>query len=416
MNVRVRTFLSYSLALHSQNVRLLRPSWPVPLKRLLIVGAGLGAAGAAVVILGGPAQGSTGGTIAHWGSYGSVDEQFSPAVLGLPAPVAEVGSSNSTEYALLTNGTVYAWGMGTDGELGNGRTADSFSVPVQVKFPAGVKIASIPTDVMPYNSALAVDTSGDVWAWGANAGGEFCLGNTRQYTTPVRLPFSHVSTLAGADNHAVYDAGGTVYACGENHYGELGDGSTRSSTTPVRVTGLGGQLVTSLVAAWGDTGAVLSDGAYFDWGFNAAGQLGDGGFGASSSVPVRVPLPAPVTQAVEGGSVDSNGQTLVLLSDGSLYAWGNGALYQLGDGTTANQDRPVKILPPAGVTYRVLATGGNTSYAISTAGNVYAWGNNNVGQVGDGSDRTAVRPVEVESGATTISSTAEDVVVVLNPR
>ena len=383
---------------------------------MLITGAGLCAAGAAVVIAGGPAQGSTGGTIAHWGSYGSAGEQFTPTVLRLPAPVAEVGSSNSTEYALLTNGTVYAWGLGTDGQLGNGRTANSFSVPVQVNFPAGVKIASIPTDVMPYNSAFAVDTRGDVWAWGANIGGEFCLGNTRRYTTPVRLPFTHVSTLAGADNHAAYDAGGTVYTCGENHFGELGDGSTRTSTTPVRVTGLEGQLVTSLVAAWGDTGALLSDGAYLDWGYNAAGQLGDGNFGTSSLVPVRVPLPAPVTQAVQGGSIAGNGQTLVLLSDGSLYAWGNGTLYQLGDGKNANEDRPVKILPPAGVTYRTLATGGSTSYAISTTGNVYAWGNGNLGQVGDGSAATAERPVEVESGATAISSTAADVVVLVTVR
>jgi alpha-tubulin suppressor-like RCC1 family protein len=63
------------------------------------------------------------------------------------------------------------------------------------------------------------------------------------------------------------------------------------------------------------------------------------------------------------------------------------------------------------VTYRTLATGGNTAYAISTAGNVYAWGNSKYGQVGDGSTATAKRPVEVESGATMISSTADDVVV-----
>jgi alpha-tubulin suppressor-like RCC1 family protein len=385
------------------------------LRKLLIAGAGLCAAGAAVVMAGGPAQGSTGGTIEHWGAYGVMDTQSVPFALSLPAPVAEVGSSNSTQYALLTNGTVYAWGVGTDGQLGNGGTANSVTVAVQVRFPAGVTIASIPTDVMPYNSAFAVDTSGHVWAWGDNAGGEFCLGNKNQYTTPVELPFTHVSTLAGALNHATYDAGGTVYSCGGNQYGELGDGSSRSSTTPVKVTGLGGQAVASLVAGWQNTGAVLADGAYLDWGYDGAGQLGDGIIGKSSDVPVKVTLPDPVTQAAEGGSLPgpagSNGQTLVLLSDGSLYAWGNDAFYQLGDGKTASEDLPEKILPPAGVTYRTLATGGNTSYAISTAGNVYAWGNSKYGQVGDGSTATAKRPVEVESGATMISSTADDVVV-----
>jgi alpha-tubulin suppressor-like RCC1 family protein len=395
-------------------MKLTRKSLPVTLRTLLIAGAGLCTVGAAVVIVGGPAQGSTGGTIKHWGEMGACGPHLSPATLSLPAPVAEVGSSNSTQYALLTNGTVYAWGLGTDGQLGNGGTANSCNVPVQVKFPAGVTIASIPADVMPYNSAFAVDTTGHVWAWGLNAGGEFCLGNTKQYTTPVELPspITHVSTLAGALNHASYDAGGTVYSCGASQYGALGDGSTQPSTTPVKVTGLGGQLVASLVASWGDTGAVLSDGKYYDWGYDGAGQLGDGTIGTSSDVPVRVSLPDPVTQAAQGGSLASNGQTLVLLSDGSLYAWGNDAFYQLGDGKTASEDLPEKILPPAGVTYRVLATGGSTSYAITTTGSVYAWGNNAVGQVGDGSTTTAKRPVEViKSGATTISSTAADVVV-----
>jgi alpha-tubulin suppressor-like RCC1 family protein len=392
-------------------MRLVKTSLPAPLKKLLTAASGLSLAGAAVITMGGPAQGSTGGTAESWGAYDSV-QYLTPTALHLPAPVAEVGSSNSTQYALLTNGTVYAWGGGTDGQLGNGGTVNS-TVPVRVTFPAGVKIASIPADVMPLNSAFAVDTLGRVWAWGLNAGGEFCLGNTKRYTTPVELPLplTHVSTLAGALNHATYDAGGTVYSCGASPYGALGDGSTKSSTTPVKVTGLGGQLVTSLVASWGDTGAVLADGAYFDWGYDGAGQLGDGTIGTSSDVPVRVTLPGPVAQAAQGGSLASNGQTLVLLSDGSVYAWGNDAFHQLGDGKTASEDLPEKIVPPTGVTYRTLATGGSTSYAISTAGNLYAWGDSAAGQVGDGTTKTAKRPVEVFSGAITISSTADNVVV-----
>ena len=78
----------------------------------------------------------------------------------VPGTVAEVGTSNSTEYALLTNGSLYAWGLGTQGQLGDGRRANSFAQPVQVRFPAGVRIASIPADVMPYDTGLAVDTQG----------------------------------------------------------------------------------------------------------------------------------------------------------------------------------------------------------------------------------------------------------------
>ena len=110
--------------------------------------------------------------------------------------------------------------------------------PVQVRFPAGVKIAFIPTDVMPYDTALAVDTQGHVWGWGPNGGAELCLGNTTTYTTPVRLPSSHVTTLAGASNHALYDSSGTVYACGQNIDGDLGTGSMNGTTTPMEVRGL----------------------------------------------------------------------------------------------------------------------------------------------------------------------------------
>src|SRR5580700_11271074 len=118
------------------------------------------------------------GTIAeHWGAFGTAgkpyDTQLSPVPITLPGQIEQIGSSNSTEYALLTNGQVWAWGNGTNGELGDGGTVDSYTTPVQVQFPAGVTIAYIPTDVDPYDSAFAVDTTGHVWAWGDNGGGEF---------------------------------------------------------------------------------------------------------------------------------------------------------------------------------------------------------------------------------------------------
>ena len=353
----------------------------------------------------------------HWGSlFGGTkginyDTETSPVAVAVPGTVAEVGTSNSTEYALLTDGRLYAWGLGTHGQLGDGRRENSFRKPVRVRFPAGVKISSIPTDVMPYDTALAVDTTGHVWGWGLNSGGELCLRNRREHGTPGKLPFSNVTTLAGASNHALYDAGGTVYACGQNLEGSLGDGSMRNSTTPVRVVGLSGLSVTQLVASFANSGALLSDGKYFDWGYDAGGQLGDGYIGRSSDVPVPVHLPHPVTQVALGGSFWDNGQTLVMLSDGSLWAWGNDWAFQLGDGMRGVAPLPLPFYAPAGVTYQSLATGSATSYAVSTTGDVYAWGVSHMGQVGNGRTRTAVKSVLVASGATSISATANNVVI-----
>jgi alpha-tubulin suppressor-like RCC1 family protein len=359
---------------------------------------------------------ATSTTLQHWGSFfgntpGNVDTLASPVNVALPGTVAEIGTSNSTEYALLTDGSLFAWGLGTQGELGDGRLENSFSTPVQVQFPAGIKIASIPTDAMPFDTGLAVDTNGNVWGWGDNGGGELCLGKKQLYASPVQLPLSRVTAVAGASTHALYDAGGTVYACGENLDGDLGDGSWRNSTTPAAVTRLSGLPVVKLVAAFADSGALLANGKYFDWGYNGAGQLGDGKAGRASDVPVRVRLRAAVSQVAQGGSIWNNGQTLVLLADGSLWSWGNDRAGQLGNGSRTMASLPVHFHAPAGVTYQSLATGSATSYAVSSSGNVYAWGVGYEGQLGDGYLDPVLSPVQIASGATAISSTANNVLI-----
>ncbi len=355
-------------------------------------------------------------TVDHWGAYGHADQLLVPTSISLPVPIKEIGTSNSAGYALLDNGTVWAWGMGHQGQLGDGIRDNSFSRAVQVRFPPGVRIAWVPRDVMPFNTAFAVDTQGHVWGWGLNKNGELCLGNAKMQTTPVKLPFSDVTELAGAGAHAIYDASGRLYSCGGGFHGELGDGSMASSDTPAKVKGLDGRAVTALVAAYRNAGALLKNGEYFDWGLNNKGQLGNGSVGGSSDVPVRVRLPGLVRQVAEGGSLPHNGQTLVMLTDGSMYAWGDDHFYQLGNDRKGVFPSPVRFFAPSGVTYTTLATNGNASYALSTGGTVYAWGISDQGQVGDGNRIAAIRPVAVDFGVQSISATANDVAVAVSPR
>jgi alpha-tubulin suppressor-like RCC1 family protein len=416
----------------SQRVRLARAAGTVAAVVAVACAAGCSSPTRVVVPVAGH---QVSGWVEHWGSVfgntrGYVDTERSPEIVRLPGHVVQVASSNSTQYGLLANGSLYAWGLGTQGQLGNGRWASS-ATAVRVRFPAGVKIASIPDDVMPFDSALAVDTRGQVWGWGDNGGGELCTGNAEQHSTPVRLPFSQVTALAGASNHALYDAGGKVYTCGQNIDGDLGDGNRRNSMTPVLVTGLGSSPVTRLVASFADAGALLADGTYYDWGYNADGQLGDGQPGQSSDLPVQVPLPGPATFVAQGGSYWGNGQTLVLMADGSLWGWGDDRAGQLGTKTSTKTSTkistktrtetiietraisplPVQFHPPAGVTYQSLATSATTSYALATDGTVYAWGASHLGQIGDGKTYTVRTARPVAASATGISATASDVVV-----
>ncbi len=353
-------------------------------------------------------------SVDHWGGYisgGQADQDvtLTPTAISLPGTVVQVASSNAANYALLSNGTVYAWGIGTNGELGNGGTTSEFTTPVQVSFPSGVTIAKL-ADTSPYDTGLALDTSGHPWGWGLDPDGQLCLGNRDQHLTPVEIPLTQVTALAGAGDHALYVSGGNVSACGDNANGDLGNGSETPSTTPVAVTGLQGGNAVSVYTSWRNSGALLSTGTYESWGYNGLGNVGDGQTGTDALVPQAISLPSPVTDVALGGSGSNNGQTLVILSDGTLRAWGYDKFGQLGDGSSKTEGSPIQFKAPTGVTYTALASGANTSYGIDSAHNLWAWGNNVDGQIGNGTTTNHKTPVKVLTGVSHVSTTAKDIV------
>lgn len=303
---------------------------------------------------------------------------------------------------------VWAWGVDNFGELGNGTTSQYSVRAVKVSFPAGVKIAALP-DPMPFDGALAIDSHGQAWGWGLNATSDLCLPHLLNLR-PQRIPLSDVSLATGARTHSLFDSHGKLYACGSGQGGALGDGSTANGSEPVAVTGLpAGPRVVALTSSWEGSGALLSNGTYYDWGYNAAGQMGDGST-ANSDVPVHVSLPAAVRQVFQGGSGPSNGQTIALLANGSVWAWGANTSGQLGDGSTVSSDMPVPVDVPAGVHFITVSSGGNTSYAIDSADRLWAWGSNVNGQLGDGSSSgKQAKPVDIGTHLAHVTSTASNV-------
>ena len=344
-----------------------------------------------------------GGEVTRWGWYGDgpSNEQDLPTAVGGLTNVVSIRASNSFSLALRSNGTVWAWGNDANGQLGNDILSDlDYPTPVEVPIPA--KVVSIGEGK---DFGMAVDARGRGWVWGLNSQGQLCLGNTRDQLVPV-VALKAVAAAAGGDQHALWlRSDGTVVGCGQNEEGQLGDGQFTDSTTPVgtRITG-----VASISSGSEFSEATEKDGSVWMWGNNSSGQLGVGNI-VSSDLPERVPLQAAALDVSCGGNYPSNGHCLTILSDGTVWAWGNNSSGQLGDGSTTNRARPVQITPPPGVSFVEVAAGGVHSLALDTHGNVWAWGDNTYGELGDNQAETySTTPIEVLSGQTMIWTTAHN--------
>ena len=348
------------------------------------------------------------GVVGNRGKIAQLQRDTPTVVGGIIGTVVQIATSNSDGYALTSAGVVWAWGVGSYGELGDGKMPSYDTSAVKVELPAGVKIVAL-ANPMPFDGALAIDSSGHAWGWGLNADGDLCLSGLIE-SRPSRVPLSDVTLATGARTHSLFDSKGHVFACGSGDDGVLGNGSAISSSTPTAVVGLPSTArVTTLTSSWEGSGALLSNGAYYDWGYNAAGQLGDGST-VNSAVPVEVKLPAAVRHVFQGGSGATNGQTIAILANASVWAWGDNQKGQLGDGSRASSDVPVVVTVPAGVTFVKVNSGGYSCYAIDASGQLWAWGGNDNGQLGTRSGaRVETMPVDVGIHLTEVSSTASNV-------
>lgn len=347
------------------------------------------------------------GVVGGDGKFLRFDHRVPTPVVGIPGRVTEIATSNSDSYALTSDGHVWAWGAGGEGELGNGHRTEVIGHPVEVRFPSGVRITSL-ANPMPYDSALAIDSTGHVWGWGYDTSHSLCLTRLR-LSTPQRLPLSSVTMATGAGGHSMFLTNGHLYSCGLGSDGELGDASTTTSQAPVAVVGLPAVKVVSIQSAWQDSGVLLANGHYYDWGYNREGQLGDGTT-VNRSVPVEVALPSRAVDVSQGGSTPRNGQTLALLQNGSIWDWGANRTGQLGDGTTRGSDRPLLVTFPRPTHWVSVCSGGYSSYALGNTGQAWAWGGNSYGQLGIGSRRSYQKtPARVRADLAKLSATASNV-------
>jgi alpha-tubulin suppressor-like RCC1 family protein len=261
---------------------------------------------------------------------------------------------------------------------------------------------------------MAISTAGTVYVWGNDSSHQFCQPGTSNILTPAPVSLPHVTLAAGALKHTIYDSNGTVYSCGAGPNGQLGNGTSgpkAETAKPVKVSGLPSGPVKTLTSAWGNAGVLMANGTYYDWGYNKAGQVGDDSKQVATR-PVQVKQLPAVSQVSEGGSLADNGQTIALASDGRVYVWGNAKEGELGDGSTRNALKPQLLKEPSGVRFVKINSGGSTDYAVTSSGDLYAWGNNRNDQIGNGVSGTKkpqyTKPVNDHLTVAQVSSTASD--------
>ncbi|WP_395833744.1 MopE-related protein [Archangium violaceum] len=314
------------------------------------------------------------------------DERTVAAALVTRSTVTKtLSAGNYHSLALRTDGSVWAWGQNSDGQLGNG-TLTLSKIPVRVTgLPAIKAIAA------GRNHSLALGVDGSVWAWGQNSAGQLGDGTTTGRLTPVSvtIPGGAVAIAGGLSHSLAIAADGSVYAWGSNTYGQLGDGTTSPRLTPVRLSLP--VSITAISAGWHHSMALGTDGRVWTWGRNASGQIGNGSASLTNQLsPYQVSLARGATAIAAGAN-----HALVLLSDKSVVAWGQNTHGQLGNGTTATaQSTPVAVGLTGSVT--AIASGSNFSLAIDSTGAAWAWGQNSSGQLGDGTTTQRTSPVRVQ--------------------
>lgn len=272
----------------------------------------------------------------------------------LPAP------DNIADYAL------FSWGSHDLGRLGNGQTSGITTLPTRVEYSVVDWV-----DISVGNThTIAIKNDGTLWAWGRNNWGEVGDGTTGLRSAPVQIGSdSDWKMVSAGDAHSLaIKTSGTLWAWGFNGLGQLGDGTTVDKLEPIQIGSdsdwkfiTGGELCSL---------AIKDNGTLWAWGDNVFGQLGDG----TTNDKLE---PTQIGNDSDWKFVVSHMSSFGIKKDGKLFAWG---FRPVGDGTDEDRLSPVRI--GHGVDWKYIDTHGNRNHAITSNGELWAWGKSSY--MGDG--------------------------------
>jgi alpha-tubulin suppressor-like RCC1 family protein len=296
--------------------------------------------------------------------------------------------------AIKTDGTLWTWGYGVRGVLGNNSTTNRSSPGT---IAGGGTDWSIINCGIWHMSAIKID--GTLWLWGNNDVGQLGNNSTVSVSSPVTTSGggnTWKSTECGttiAFSSAI-KADGTLWLWGDNQHGKLGDNSTNNKSSPVTTSG-GGNTWQQSACGGNHTVAIKTDGTLWTWGHGIYGQLGD-----NSTISKL----SPVTTSGGGTNWKQVAAgywfTAAIKTDGTLWTWGYNDKGQLGDNSIVNKSSP-NTTSGGGTIWKQLACSGAAMSSIKTDGTLWSWGDNSYGGLGDNSFVSKSSPITTSIGGTT---------------
>ncbi len=326
----------------------------------------------------------------HRGQLGTGSTSTSPStspvkVSGLNSGFVSVAAGNDFSFALRNDGVLFAWGANPAGVLGENTQSDRYT-PTQVCNVTGLACQANRYAAIAAGDghAIAIKTDGSLWAWGYGGEGQLGNGSNANSMVPIRVGTSNdwIAVAAGSNHSVGLKADGSVWAWGYNNHGQLGNGSYNASTVPVQEINLL-KTWTNISAGGYNTSAQYGNVALFSWGDNAYGQLGQ-----DPTVWGDIPYPYGVRGQGQlsdwHGPVSGSYHSGALRNNGQIWTWGADWSGQLGDNATTNKSLPAQIA--GGMTdFSWLGMRLSQSFAVRSNGLLYAWGYNEFGQLGNGS-------------------------------
>jgi alpha-tubulin suppressor-like RCC1 family protein len=315
---------------------------------------------------------------------GSIDAKCVPTQeVSLSSDWCHVTAGSNFSGAIKTNGTLWAWGRGICGALGDGTVVNKCS-PVQE-----ISASSTWCYVAAERHQAALKTDGTLWLWGANGCGRLGDGTVVDKCSPVQeisasTNWCQVST--GSVITPAVKTDGTLWLWGRGLHGVLGDGTVVDKCSPIQEISSSTNWCQS--ASCSHVSALKTDGTLWSWGRNLHAQLGDGTVVDKCSPVQEISASTNWCKVSAGGYVNS-----AIKTDGTLWSWGQGLCGALGTGFTTGACSPVQEISLS-TNWCQVDNGYRSSAGIKTDGTLWSWGNGQCGRMGDGTVTSKCSPVQ----------------------